>query len=160
MPTYKSYRNNPGYPKRPIEKRSILFNPGNLGTTQSVTVLHTATLAETFSGARGNLTVSKGTITSQPRWLLAIVLVRDGQSISTLSTTVGSAPYEPEQDILWLVGGSWSDASTVEQWISFEIKIKAMRKLKEGDTLQIVGVGSAANSAKGVTGPLTMFFKQ
>ncbi len=146
-------------PKRPIDKKSAIVFDATVATSITTTVIHTSLIAETMAGIRGNIMVSKGTIATSPIWNIGIVIVRDGQTISTPGVTGGASGYEPEQDVLWQKVGSWSD-TTDDFTLEFELKIKTQRLMKSGDTIVFYTIAAAVNAIKGICGVITPFLKQ
>ncbi len=147
-------------PKRPINKINEVVEIDPVGTGLNQLLIHTSNVAETFVGARGNVTGWQGTIVTGPVFALLVILLRDGQAVSTPSLVNGSILYEPEQDVLWAWVGSWGGTTNTEGSFDKEIVIKTMRKMKSGDTLQFLAIGSLANAIQNLMGNVTMFFKQ
>ena len=140
-------------PKRPIEKIMLNSSVDAVGTTQNARILHTTTVAETLSGIRASLETKPGADTSG-RGLLLLVVVRDGRTAETILTADNSIPYEPEQEVLWI----HSFYGLLQKPLG-PIVIKSMRKLKNGDMLQLLALSTVADGFD-YTSTWTMFFKQ
>ena len=140
-------------PKRPIEKQAIVQFAVAIGTTQQLNTLHTAIVAETLVRIIGNISFNQGANAGFGGCVL--VHNRDGQAISTMSLADGVAIYQPEQDILW--AKVFSTEST--QVFNFDIDVKAMRKLKEGDILSLILLANGADVFDFIS-QMSMFFKQ
>ncbi len=117
-------------------------------------------MAETFSGLFGNVLGWQGTIVSLLTYAFAIIYVRDGQTISTLKIQDGDTLYSPEQDVLWSHVGTWGTTTNTEGHVTRDILIKTMRKMKEGDKIVFLALGSVANALRHLGGQFTSFYKQ
>ena len=142
-------------PKRPVDKEIVNILKTAIGTGQVALTLRTAGMAETLSGIRGNLSGKFGANAGSVGMVIAVV--REGQTASTLDLTDGGTLYAPQQDVLFAWFGHGSPAVTELHWQ--KIDVKAMRKLKDGDTIQILLRCTAADTVD-VTGSITSFYKQ
>ena len=142
---------------RPIDKQSINFNK-TVGTTQLALAVRTAAMAETFSGAKITGGWAKSTATILGNVTIVLVLVRDGQTASTLDLGDGNCIYEPEQDILW-AKAIVTLAAAGTSFNDIEGTVGTMRKLKAGDSLQLLAVGTTPNLVS-INLVFTGFYKQ
>ena len=142
-------------PRRPIDKENMYIISTSLGTTQDKTTIRTATVAETYVGGHIQLSmirVSGGGVVN-----CALVVIPEGLSVPTISTTDGNPIFTPEEYVVWS-GSYFIGGSSVEPLVIKE-KLKAMRKMKNGDELAFIARGSVATVAT-VTANITAFFKQ
>lgn len=122
--------------KRPIDKQ-LFSTHDSVTASQSVHSLVTAQTSGTVTGLRWTLNSN-----AAPAVYWAIVLVRGGQSASTISIPGAGAVatlYAPEQDVL--AHGIIDDNNS--QWG----ESKTMRKLKSGDKIELLLKGSGAGPA-------------
>jgi len=132
--------------KRPIDKELIVCSQT---TTTSVvsTTLKTTTFPCTVVGLRWSLAFSSVVASeSVISWL--IIVVKDGNSANTPSQSNGADMYTPEQNVLAfgvVVVGSTGAATDQIQHI--EGTTKTMRKLKQGDVLQLITLNSDVSGA-------------
>jgi len=144
----KRRRTQTGRAKRPIDKSLIVLN-ASASSTQLDNTLLTAVFPCTVMGLRWSFSVI-GNATDSPAYFWAIVLVRDGFTASTLSTTDGGSFYEPEQDVMAFGASSIRDADSgfSPTVIQFENQSKAMRKLMVGDSIHFIArTTTATNTA-------------
>ena len=141
-------------PKRPIDKTSEVIVSDAVGTSQVAQELLPITVAQTIIRIVGNIEIHDGAAVGNIG--LAIVMKRDGQALSTMLLTSGSRLYAPEQDVLYQYMGKTVAADTP---IKLLIDVKGMRKLKPGDSINLVLLGAGADVAD-VVGQLTLFSKQ
>ena len=140
--------------RRPVDKVVINENT-TLTNTQSNNTVYSAAVACTFSGARIVGTIMPN---GTGNGIMALVHVRQGSTISTLSVTDGSSPYTPEQNILWLkpftgVGGSTSGP------ITLDVTVNTKRKMLTGDQIVLCHISNIANMASDMIS-VTCFIKQ
>ena len=140
-------------PKRLVDKAIINVKKTAIGTSQVATILRTAGEAETLVRLVGNIAIIAGANAGFLRMLIA--LVRDGQVASAISATDAGTLYAPEQDVLWYRNVATS--GSLDQDIG--IDVKGMRKLRKGDTIQFLAIGSAADITD-IEGAVTSFYKQ
>ena len=139
-------------PKRPIDKAINVVFKTAVAATQVATILDpSANNACTVTGVRwqGNVIGDGGNSGAEHIFGWAIVLVRDGQVASTLDvTTDGGSLYDPEQDVLvWGIGNSQiiANSATVNP-IEFSGSTKTMRKLRKGDRIHFLAIGTATET--------------
>lgn len=143
--------------KRPIDKELIAVSQ-TLTNSQSSTTLKTTTFPCTVVGLRWDLSGSSSLTTGPSRADWAIVVVHDGLSESTMSTSDGSDFYTPEQDVLAFGSGRIMDADggAGNLQVHWSGTTKTMRKLKQGDVLKVISLASNANA--GVFQGIVQFF--
>lgn len=122
--------------------------------------MNTTTFPATVVGLRWSLSFSTNVTTADVRCYWAIVVIHDGLSAQTISTSDGSDFYTPEQDVLAFGVIDTTDydnpAGPVAQ--NIEGSTKAMRKLKAGDKLSFITLNSIANGTL-VRGAIQFFLK-
>lgn len=129
--------------KRPIEKDIINVHLTSAGTQQEA-VIYTADDPCTVSGLRGNLMVT-GTVTPDT-FRFVIVRVPANLGASTLGTTSGGFLYRPENEVLFSFAGRLYN---VGDFINVPIDIKAMRKLRETDSIRVEFVSGGTSKLDG-----------
>lgn len=143
-------------PRRNIDK--ILKVVKKTGfTTQTGTVLATATFPCTITGLRWNLAFSgEATNLSIHHW--AIIIVRDGNAANTIATSDAADFYQPEQNVLAFGVGMMAGLSAAAGpfTIPYIGSTKTMRKLLLGDRIDFIVV---ANQATNLNGIVQMFCK-
>ncbi len=147
-------------PKRPIDKQIINVDQSSVGTSQVQTDLFTATFPCTITGIRWELSNANLLTTGTPRYQWAIVLLRDGETASVMSSSNASSFYQPEQNVL-----SWSSGLVRDTDIGGGPTIKydsgstkTMRKLMGGDKIIFIAIASAASSLL-ISGSVQFFCK-
>ncbi len=141
--------------KRAIDKQIICVSHGAVDGTQQNTAIFTATFPGTITGIRWDLTFDQAAGTGLALSVWAIVLLKDGQALDTLSLTNGAEVYQPEQNCLvWgyqniknQLWGQHASGST-----------KTMRKVMIGDNLAFLIRGQATNTTT-VLGAVQFFIK-
>ncbi len=122
--------------RRPIDKKIVSVQKDNIAAaTQVTTDLLTATFPCTVVGLRWDLHSVDATagVVSELNWV--IVLLRDGLSAQTISTSDGGDMYTPEQDVMaWGVMARTNDLEGSFMWKG---DTKTMRKLMAGDKITI-----------------------
>ena len=117
----------------------VLDNDFATSVTSAGTV-RTASNAETFIG--GTITGSFTQVgTLQDTFgVMFLVVLRDGNTVNTPTLTAGANFYEPAENVLWhrVIRGNSHNATHA----TFQDKIKAKRKLKEGDVLRFYSIGN------------------
>ena len=147
---------------RPIDKVLPGIQIANLVAAQQAQDLVTATTACTATGIRWSMGVISTDVadtgTCQGAW--AIIILRDGDTAQTMSLTGGSNLYEPEQDVLafgrWEIMASGSAGGNGPAATHFEGETKTMRKLKIGDKLTLIALGTAGAEVR-VGGTVQVF---
>ncbi len=125
---------------RPIDKK-LIGVVHTVSTTQAFTALITATFPCTIVGFRWDLAFDH--ITGAPDFQWALVIVRDGNVVSTLALSNGADFYTPEQNVLAFgVGFIYADIVPRE----YSGTTKTMRKLMGGDQIAIISLASVVNS--------------
>ncbi len=142
--------------KRPIDKDLIVVTKDNLGASQTVQTLKTTTFPCTLTGLRWSIDIGGDGGTGLARTHWAIVIVRDGNTANTITTTGESTFYEPEQDVL-AFGVALTQADLWDPK-HFDGATKTMRKLMDGDLVQFLMLGEATNTSK-VAGVVQFFCK-
>lgn len=114
---------------------------------QLETVIQTQTFPGTIVGIRWNVVTALTTSPQFSTLIWAIVVVRDGNPTPTMSLSNGSNFYTPEQDVLtWgmhsmnMLGSGGSPAVIRDVGDT-----KTMRKLKQGDEIKFIAIGSTIN---------------
>jgi len=143
---------------RPIDKKLIVISHNDVANTQVTTNLYTAVFPVTITGLRWDIdSVHDATATTGDvgvySW--AIVHLREGTVISTISTSDASTMYAPEQNVLAFASGMNLHKNQVS---TQEGATKTMRKLQGGDQLVWVGVGESTHTT-GFQGVIQFFTK-
>lgn len=142
--------------KRPIDKHFANVSIAALGAAQvNTTILAAMTYPGTITGLRWDLNFQRNAganAAAEFKW--AIVLVPQNTTASTLTQTSGSSLYDPEQNVLvYGTGISWNIGDPV---MKFTGETSTMRKLKTGDTVLLVALGTLTNTH--LVSGTTMFF--
>lgn len=124
--------------RRPIDKQLVCVNDSVAALTQDGVTLYTATQAKTIVGVRysmGAFNTAAGS--NQVAWCL--VIVPEGTTAGNMAIGAASNLYTPEQMVMCfgtfdLCNPQVSAFPTQEQSSG---ETKTMRKIREGDTLQI-----------------------
>jgi len=90
---------------------------------------------------------------------ILLVLVRDGKTASTVSLANNGVLYAPEQDILWYTVFKLPAEADSLAWIHGFFDTKGSRKMRSGDTIQLVVVSAVTDGFDYVCTP-TLFIKQ
>ncbi len=132
--------------KRPVDKLLVNVNHQGTDATQVTTTLTTATFPCTIVGLRWDMTIlpSAGTVFGSYAW--AIVILRDGVTVSTMAISDGATLYAPEQDVM-AFGRGVSTASALGMLSKYMGSTKTMRKLMGGDKLLFLFLGEATNTS-------------
>lgn len=135
--------------QRPIDKKLVGVVQSLSSAGQVSTTLMTATFPCTLVGLRWNLTGLQAHSTNNTLISWAIVIVRDGQAVSTQSISNGGDFYTPEQDVLtygikYVSDLDAADSPVIQDW---EGHTKTMRKLMGGDTVQLIGLCDQVDGA-------------
>ncbi len=131
-----------------------------ISASQVAVTLKTTTFPCTIAGLRWAISANGQSTAAVTNFNWAIVVVRDGLAASAISTSDGSDFYTPEQDVLAFGVRRFPDADSgggpnTQHW---EGNTKTMRKLKSGDLLQFIQLGSAAAQGS-VIGCIQFFCK-
>ena len=145
--------------KRPIDKALISVSQA-VSTAQDSTVLYQIGTPGTMTGLRWSLSYRSDTTTADTLMSWAIVVVHDGQTVSTLVLTDGTALYEPEQDVVAFGSALCVDADTSAgpRVRFFEGSSKGMRKLRVGDEVRLISISAQANAGV-LAGAVQLFVK-
>ncbi len=109
-------------------------------TTQVSIPIQVATVFPgTLTGLRWSLGFTNTAGTGIGAMFWCIVVVPQGTTASTMSTTNAATFYQPEQNILTF-GAATTLTSVGAQNVMFEGSTKTMRKLKVGDTVTLLAV--------------------
>ncbi len=135
--------------KRPINKSLVAILKDTVTATDQTTVIFTATFPCTMVGLRWNLAMyqNTGTGTAVVNW--AIVIVREGFTIPTLTVSDAGTFYSPESDCLVFgVATIYNNTQTKD----FNGDTKTMRKMQGGDRLVFIarGIASETHSVRGI----------
>lgn len=148
-----------GHTTRPIDKNIVGI--ALLATTSQVqTILQTQTFPGTVVGIRWDIALrnNHASVNDFVKW--AIVIVRDGNSASTLAGGNAAELYQPEQDVLtW--GYHWlsdPDSGSGPETAHISGETKTMRKLMGGDQLMFIILGGAVDAVQ-VRGAVQFFIK-
>mgnify|MGYP000332636614 FL=1 len=135
--------------KRPVDKALIVVNKTGVGGTRVNTDLVTATFPCTITGLRWSMGVQPDGSTGTGRILWAVVVLRDGGTLGTMSVSDAGTVYTPEQDVMVFGASSLlPNTSTINQAVQFEGSTKTMRKLMGGDKLVFIAIGENINTAE------------
>lgn len=143
--------------KRPIDKSIIAISKDGIDSTQVSTTLATVTFPCTITGLRWDLSFfsDSGTTINHVAW--AIVVVRDGNTLSTITISDGGNLHDPEQNVLtW--GFCTCAKFEVTKPVVYRGDTKTMRKMMGGDTLKLAILHSGTDTA-GVRGGIQFFCK-
>jgi len=132
-------------PKRPVDKLLVCISLPTLVASQQAVTLVTATFPCTIVGLRWDLKFITGAGTGPGSFAAAIVIVRDGNSASTLSIGNAATLYQPEQDVLFFARGLNALLASGDH-SHYNGTTKTMRKMMGGDKLQLIAFGEATNS--------------
>lgn len=144
---------------RPIDK-DIISVAQTVTTSVNDTVLKTVSIPSTVVGIRWNATALAITA-NQCMYAWAIVVVHDGNSVSTPSLSNASTFYAPEQDVLAFGFGGLNPAGSTDPGPNtnpIEGATKTMRKLRVGDELHFITIGNVASSVD-IFGAVQFFTK-
>ncbi len=134
--------------RRPIDKQLVNVAQ-SLTTTQTSTVLITATFPCTIVGIRWQLNFLNNITTGATRSRWCIIRLKQGLTASTIATSDGSSLFDPEQECLvWGVSFTTDkDIGAGPQSVHMEGETKSMRKLMGGDRLVLIAINDTANGA-------------
>lgn len=142
--------------RRPIDKQIIVVAK-QVTNTQGATELYTVTFPGTMVGLRWDFS-HIATTTAPARIWWAIVVVKDGLSASTMTTSDAGSFYQPESNCV-AFGASYVTGNAQGNALAHEHgSTKAMRKLQNGDKLVAVYVSDIVNGT-GLSGICQFFIK-
>nr|UOF78630.1 hypothetical protein [Cressdnaviricota sp.] len=142
-------------PKRPISKELVAISKTGTAATQATTTLYTATFPVTVVGMRWALSFIQDAGTGACNVWWAIVVVRDGITVSTVAISDAAAFFEPEQDVLAFGNALIDNNTTPPRDMGAS---KTMRKLQTGDRLVFIDRGVATDT-HATTGIVQFFVK-
>ena len=140
---------------RPVDKEQMYLIASSLGTTQDNQDIRVSTVAETYTG--GHIQVSLQRVSGGGVIQCALMMVPEGVTNPTLTTTDANPFAQPEEYVLW--GASVYLGSNSVEPVILKDRIKTMRKMKNGDALVFACRGSVATVGT-VTALVTAFFNQ
>ncbi len=143
--------------KRPIDKALINVFKSGVDGTQVTTTLVTATFPCTVVGLRWDLSMLTDGGTTPGSYGWAIVIVRDGVTVSTISLTDGGTFFAPEQDVM-AYGSGVLQQIDIGSGHHYNGSTKTMRKLMGGDKLLFLFIGVATQTTL-VRGTIQFFCK-
>ncbi len=141
--------------KRPINKSLIAISKDAVDGTDVTTVLFTTTFPCTIVGLRWDIAFAQDGGSAEARYHWAIVVVRDGVTVDTLTISDAGAFFAPEENCL-VFGAGTIDNNNICQIRNGSTK--TMRKMQGGDTLVFICKGAATNTV-GVRGVVQFFCK-
>jgi len=145
--------------KRPIDKHFANVSTAALAATQVNQALLPAamTYPGTITGLRWQICVQRNAgANSNAEFKWAIVVVPQNTSASAISMGSGASMYDPEQNVL--VFGSGCSYNVGQDPLLYTGDTSTMRKLKSGDQLYFVMLGTAVNTHM-VSGSVMFFIK-
>ncbi len=133
---------------RPIDKKIVVVNQA-LTTSQTATTLLTVTFPCTLVGLRWSFDILAVSTAGDALDSWAIVVVRDGNTVSTISQSNAADFYTPEQNVLTFGVHHTPDrdGNAGPRTQHFEGFTKTMRKLMGGDTIQCIAISDLALSS-------------
>ena len=135
-------------PKRSSQKVLIIARKGAVGTSQvSTSIVGVTSLTKTWVGGTIVGGVVKGGAAAGGRVSMALVHVKEGVPINTLSTTDGAKLLTPEENVLWMRPFQFSAGADAIQKYEINDKLKAKRIMREGSSLVLVALASIADTA-------------
>jgi len=146
--------------RRPIDKVLPGISMSDLIGAQQTQDLVEPNSACTVVGIRWSLSfrLVAGSATADAVIGWAIIILRDGRTANTMSFTGGANLYEPEQDVLAFGRLQLVDGTTGNQLYHVNDMTKTMRKLKVGDKITFIALGSANGNTE-VRGTVQLFCK-
>ena len=141
--------------RRPVDKVVYCALP-TATTSATVNTIYTATEAVTYSGGVISGIIVGTTTTGTMSYSLQYI--QDGNPPTDITPT-DNTEWNPEQNILW--AGVFRNQSTTagQIFLPIQSKLKAMRKMKKGDTIQLITDADTNNCAI-MSVIVTLFFKQ
>ncbi len=143
--------------KRPVDKLLVNIVHAGVNATQVATVLTTATFPCTIVGLRWDMTVAAAAGSGFSSFSWAIIILRDGVTVSQMSIGDGATLYAPEQDVM-AFGRGLVTSQTLGMLSKYQGATKTMRKLMGGDKLQFIFKGEATTTST-VEGVIQFFCK-
>ncbi len=131
--------------RRPVDKALINVLKNGVTATQVSTQLVSATFPCTIVGLRWDLSFATDAGTSQGDYQWAIIILRDGVTVSTMNSSDAGTLYAPEQDVM-AFGRGLTLGSGIGSVAHYMGDTKTMRKLMGGDKLLFIMLGEATNT--------------
>ena len=131
-------------PVRPIDKNLVTVNKTAVSGTQETTTLATFTSPCTVVGLRWDMTVLHDAGTGQASYAWAVVILADGNIVSTLDTSNGSQFYQPEQAVMAFGAGRMAGGLDREHYVG---STKTGRKVRNGDSIRFICRGAATDTS-------------
>ena len=131
--------------RRPVDKELVVISKNGVNATQVSTTLVTATFPCTIVGLRWDMSMLVDAGTGPGAYSWAIVILRDGVTISQMSQIDGAALYAPEQDVMSYGMGIMQQVD-IGSGHYYSGNTKTMRKLMGGDKLMFIYKGEATNT--------------
>lgn len=148
--------------KRPIDKTLRNVSYTAIGSVQKETELYPpATFPGTITGLRWDIAICRDGGTAPNRGFIkwAIVVVPQGQNgANTIASSDTSTLYNPEQNVLAFGSFVSTTSPTNAQPLLVTGSTKSMRKLKAGDKLSFIAIGSATETHS-LVGTVQFFIK-
>lgn len=144
--------------RRAVNKELIVVQKAAIVNVQVATVIKPgAGFPSTLTGLRWSLQFIRdaGALLSSVRW--AIVVVPDGAGASTMSFTDTNTLYQPEQNVLAFGQAVGVGAGAIVNLM--DGTTKTMRKLRVGDQVHLLLLGSVAVESWTCTGTVQFFEK-
>ena len=146
-------------PKRPVEKIVGVHN-AVVTNSQTAGLNILPGVACTYSGGTLTISTTWNNTVSTAAFYWALVFLREGQTLSSLSIANNTVLYEPSQDVLACgCANAIIGATDNQDTIIKEYKLKSMRKMKEGDGIVFTTLGNSAGIAR-IDVVFTAFFKE
>ena len=140
---------------RPVDKLLKTVQLSVIATQVSTQLLD-ITFPATVAGLRWSLSYNHILTTSDANLLWAIVVVRDGETVNSMSASDGANFYTPEQNVLAFGALRPTRTDAGQATYTWEGNTKTMRKLAVGDELHLIVDGSSA--AQGTFLGVVQFF--
>ena len=146
--------------KRPIDQSIINMFKDNVGNSQTSVVIRTSGMAETLIRIIIRGGIAKDSDPGLVAVGMAIVLVRDGQSVGALNLGNSVALYTPEQDVLWFYAFRFPNGSDVAFAEPMIGDIRAMRKMRKNDTLHLILLTDSTTNGISMFATVRSWYKQ
>jgi len=126
---------------RPIDKNLVSVAIIGQAATQSSVTLAVFTSPCTLVGLRWSIGIVRDAGSGIPRYAWGIVIVRDGNVVSSITLSNTAQTYTPEQSLMAYGCGC---VNAVHQ--QFDGGTKTGRKVRNGDSVEFVAIGVATNT--------------
>ena len=144
---------------RPIDKRLVWCSHTLTTGGDSTAVVSSSGIPCTAVGFRWSIAVRSSLATAGHSGMWAMVVVPDGESVNSVSTTDGNDLYTPEQNVLAFGVFTFNDvdANTGGNEVQrYDGSTKTQRKLRAGDSIYLISQSTAASSGT-LVGIVQMF---